>query len=127
MIERGMLERVWNATCAIGVLQSTGNETSQGARQGHHWIFGSGFLIGRKRIATNPQVIEHVKDIALPIDRIHVQFTFRRAYGEMVQACRRVVGICPLDPKEIEIGVMVGSSRVDLQACKLEYSIVSPK
>ena len=24
-------------------------------------------------------------------------------------------------------GVKVGSSRVDLQACKLEYSIVSPK
>ena len=25
------------------------------------------------------------------------------------------------------VGVDVGSSRVDLQACKLEYSIVSPK
>ena len=26
-----------------------------------------------------------------------------------------------------EVGMKVGSSRVDLQACKLEYSIVSPK
>ena len=35
-------------------------------------------------------------------------------------------------PAEIKIGTLyassgVGSSRVDLQACKLEYSIVSPK
>ena len=28
---------------------------------------------------------------------------------------------------EVSLGVGVGSSRVDLQACKLEYSIVSPK
>ena len=27
----------------------------------------------------------------------------------------------------VDIGEVVGSSRVDLQACKLEYSIVSPK
>ena len=27
----------------------------------------------------------------------------------------------------VAAGVVVGSSRVDLQACKLEYSIVSPK
>ena len=31
------------------------------------------------------------------------------------------------NPHHIEIQVLVGSSRVDLQACKLEYSIVSPK
>ena len=29
--------------------------------------------------------------------------------------------------KQVEKGKRVGSSRVDLQACKLEYSIVSPK
>ena len=28
---------------------------------------------------------------------------------------------------EFKVGDLVGSSRVDLQACKLEYSIVSPK
>ena len=28
---------------------------------------------------------------------------------------------------KVEDGNLVGSSRVDLQACKLEYSIVSPK
>jgi hypothetical protein len=106
MIERAKLERIWNATCAIGVLQSTGNVTSQGARQGHHWIFGTGFLIGRKRIATSAQVIEHVKEIELRTDRIHLQFTFRRADGEMVQACRPVIRICTLDTKQSEIGVM---------------------
>jgi len=31
-------------------------------------------------------------------------------------------------PREVFLGCfLVGSSRVDLQACKLEYSIVSPK
>ena len=30
-------------------------------------------------------------------------------------------------PYKFQVGVRVGSSRVDLQACKLEYSIVSPK
>jgi len=127
MIERGMLDRIWNATCAIGVLQSTGNETSQGARQGHHWIFGSGFLIGRKRIATSPQVVEHVKDIELPIDRIHVQFTFRRADGEMVQACRRVVGICTLDPKDIEIGVMEVNLEADDEARWCQPAPIIPR
>ena len=29
--------------------------------------------------------------------------------------------------KITDLGINVGSSRVDLQACKLEYSIVSPK
>ena len=29
--------------------------------------------------------------------------------------------------QEIAVQELVGSSRVDLQACKLEYSIVSPK
>ena len=29
--------------------------------------------------------------------------------------------------QELEPDLIVGSSRVDLQACKLEYSIVSPK
>jgi hypothetical protein len=106
MIERGILERVWNATCAIGVLQSTGNDASPGARQGHHWIFGSGFLIGRNRIATTSQVIEHVKDIGLRTDQVHLQFTFRRAGGEMVQVCRPVVEICKIDAKQSEIGVM---------------------
>ena len=33
-------------------------------------------------------------------------------------------GICGTD---VHIYKWVGSSRVDLQACKLEYSIVSPK
>jgi hypothetical protein len=116
MIERGMLDRIWNATCAIGVLQSTGNEAGQGARQGHHWIFGSGFLIGKKRIATSPQVVKHVKDVGLPADQIHVQFTYRRADGEMVQACRPVVGMCTLDKNEIEIGVMEVNLEADDEA-----------
>ena len=34
---------------------------------------------------------------------------------------RRLTGLLPHFPEQ------VGSSRVDLQACKLEYSIVSPK
>ena len=31
------------------------------------------------------------------------------------------------NPRNVNLGEFVGSSRVDLQACKLEYSIVSPK
>ena len=38
---------------------------------------------------------------------------------------RHFLGDCP-DSELEELG-RVGSSRVDLQACKLEYSIVSPK
>ena len=30
-------------------------------------------------------------------------------------------------PRSVRLAGIVGSSRVDLQACKLEYSIVSPK
>ena len=33
----------------------------------------------------------------------------------------------PKDLRDMELRAEVGSSRVDLQACKLEYSIVSPK
>ena len=35
--------------------------------------------------------------------------------------------VAMLDSQQRKLGVWVGSSRVDLQACKLEYSIVSPK
>ena len=46
--------------------------------------------------------------------------------GEMAGALGLVVVGAPLDLQD-EDGQTVGSSRVDLQACKLEYSIVSPK
>ena len=36
-------------------------------------------------------------------------------------------GLVPAAIVARELDVRVGSSRVDLQACKLEYSIVSPK
>ena len=48
----------------------------------------------------------------------------------VVQAGRRVdapIGRDPVDRKKMSARARVGSSRVDLQACKLEYSIVSPK
>ena len=38
------------------------------------------------------------------------------------------IGIAPqVEGPIVRLNVRVGSSRVDLQACKLEYSIVSPK
>ena len=42
-----------------------------------------------------------------------------------VEALRLVMG--EIKVADVRAQVMVGSSRVDLQACKLEYSIVSPK
>ena len=42
------------------------------------------------------------------------------------EQCVRALRVDELDLREIDL-VGVGSSRVDLQACKLEYSIVSPK
>ena len=42
-----------------------------------------------------------------------------------VEAYGAHFGLFPVG--DIGSGVFVGSSRVDLQACKLEYSIVSPK
>ena len=39
--------------------------------------------------------------------------------NELIKAGHEVLGLARSDS--------VGSSRVDLQACKLEYSIVSPK
>ena len=42
--------------------------------------------------------------------------------------CGERMAVTPLSPKPGTADDMpVGSSRVDLQACKLEYSIVSPK
>ena len=42
----------------------------------------------------------------------------------LIAAARPAANVAPILR---EIGAGVGSSRVDLQACKLEYSIVSPK
>ena len=49
---------------------------------------------------------------------------------EAVRLAKEALGDVP--PQELANWIattfgMVGSSRVDLQACKLEYSIVSPK
>ena len=50
-----------------------------------------------------------------PTDRMVIRARLRRAFpGAQIMAAD--------DPNGL-----VGSSRVDLQACKLEYSIVSPK
>ena len=56
-----------------------------------------------------------------------------RAASELLATCAtRVCGAallqqCTLAFEQLESDIPVGSSRVDLQACKLEYSIVSPK
>ena len=44
-----------------------------------------------------------------------------------VEAMRKVMDSLPIDGTIVIGEGEVGSSRVDLQACKLEYSIVSPK
>ena len=48
-------------------------------------------------------------------------------YRFAVLAVAIIAGSAPGDDKQVPQGTEVGSSRVDLQACKLEYSIVSPK
>jgi len=45
-----------------------------------------------------------------------------RYQGSQEELFRRIIGSI-----DRSLAVIVGSSRVDLQACKLEYSIVSPK
>ena len=49
----------------------------------------------------------------------------------LIQMSDQMPGARVLDGRwgveHIAIAIPVGSSRVDLQACKLEYSIVSPK
>ena len=49
-----------------------------------------------------------------------------RPSGEEVALAVSALGASG-DPRSLGVLEAVGSSRVDLQACKLEYSIVSPK
>ena len=54
----------------------------------------------------------------------------KSVYAELAKVPAKAAGRHnPLeaDPEALAAGAKVGSSRVDLQACKLEYSIVSPK
>ena len=48
------------------------------------------------------------------------------AFGTLLRCYRTAVGLTQEKLAE-RAEMSVGSSRVDLQACKLEYSIVSPK
>ena len=57
--------------------------------------------------------------------RVLVPFRNRAMTGVVVEASVRRPD--PARVKNVREIVEVGSSRVDLQACKLEYSIVSPK
>ena len=65
--------------------------------------------------------------MVLPWVRMHAT----KDYLEMAQHLERypnmraTINLVPILIKQLE--GYVGSSRVDLQACKLEYSIVSPK
>ena len=52
---------------------------------------------------------------------------FETGYGHTVGNSLRRVLLSSLEGAAITSIKIVGSSRVDLQACKLEYSIVSPK
>ena len=48
--------------------------------------------------------------------------------SQLEERKRRLEMAIALAPQSAGLaGLLVGSSRVDLQACKLEYSIVSPK
>ena len=55
------------------------------------------------------------------------KFCENRPLHEMPSLMARICGICPVSHLLASAKACVGSSRVDLQACKLEYSIVSPK
>ena len=51
----------------------------------------------------------------------------QEAWRMWVEHCKMLLNEYRLNPARREDQEVVGSSRVDLQACKLEYSIVSPK
>ena len=60
-------------------------------------------------------------------NRLNVISQFRRLVRlDCTRHTATVESATPL-PTGMQASVRVGSSRVDLQACKLEYSIVSPK
>ena len=62
-------------------------------------------------VSNNDALIQHISDLPAYSPPAHLGTVNRRLVG-----------------REFGAGFeMVGSSRVDLQACKLEYSIVSPK
>ena len=48
-------------------------------------------------------------------------------FRAMARSLLEQAGMSVLEAESVKQGLNVGSSRVDLQACKLEYSIVSPK
>ena len=61
------------------------------------------------------QELVKAKVDVLAIDSAHGHST------RVIEAIKKIKAVLP------EVDLLVGSSRVDLQACKLEYSIVSPK
>ena len=68
--------------------------------------------------------MDHVKGFKVNLDENTLDFDVKK---EMENAAKGQ-GLSPEQLKQMqEQQAKVGSSRVDLQACKLEYSIVSPK
>ena len=77
--------------------------------------------------------------VAVPLVVTHEDDPHERRWFRSVVEVARAAGcptLTPADPADAELArelarlqpdFIVGSSRVDLQACKLEYSIVSPK
>ena len=91
-------------------------------------------LVAPWRIREIPERVDRYGAVVRPIDLDAV----RRAATELRQAGATSIAVCYMfsyaNPSHermtkeiIQEACPVGSSRVDLQACKLEYSIVSPK
>ena len=92
--------------------------------------------MGREIIAaglTHPWFIEHATSGFEAYRDCVEKYTLERAEREtgVPAAVIRETAHSYANAKRAQIcwtlGITVGSSRVDLQACKLEYSIVSPK
>jgi len=88
---------------------------------GAEWLSWSGTDVGmgalRELVARAARLRRQGRRVVLFIDEIH------RCTRPQQEALLQAVE----EGTVILIGTTVGSSRVDLQACKLEYSIVSPK
>ena len=80
---------------------------------------------------TGPTFVAHI-EAAKPMEPGQRAFHDPPRATEPTPMGRAALGELGVDPAAMQrvamrLRIVVGSSRVDLQACKLEYSIVSPK
>ena len=90
-------------------------------------------VIGIESSCDETAVAVYDADLGLLSHCLHSQVAMHQSYGGVVPELasrdhvRRLLPLVRQALAEANSDRDVGSSRVDLQACKLEYSIVSPK